>query len=121
MARHGNVEPQDSNYYNEEQAVNELLNAGVVGASGASLSSVADSASSQVLLSANTARKGCVIHNDSTAILRIAFAATCSATAFTYRLVPQAAFTMSSPVYQGIISGIWESDASGSARITELS
>lgn len=94
---------------------NEIIS----GQSGtATLSSVAGNASSVTLLGANTSRKGMVIHNDSSAILYVAFAATATTSAFTYRLNP---FDTLEPKvnYTGLITGIWVS-ATGNARITEL-
>ena len=109
-----------SNYYNKEVALNELLLGGA-GLATATLSSVSDSAASQTLLSANSERKGCVIYNDSTVILYVAFAATATTSAFTYRLAPTATLELfGEKNYTGVISGIWASDASGAARITEI-
>jgi hypothetical protein len=89
------------------------------GSSASVLTNVASSASSGVLLAANPARKGCIIFNDSTATLYIAYAPTCSATAYTYQIASQQTFESPSLIYQGIISGVWAS-ANGYARITEL-
>lgn len=92
-------------------------------ASTADLSNVNDSAaSSQTLLVANASRKGFIIYNDSTAILYVKFGATASTTSFTYRLTPNAVLEMlNGVIYTGLVTGIWASDASGAARITELS
>lgn len=112
--------PSSSNFYNKEVALNELLSGGL-GLSTATLSSVSDLDTSQTLLSANSDRKGLVIYNDSTAILYVAFAATATTSAFTYRLVPTATLELfGEKNYVGVISGIWASNASGAARITEL-
>jgi hypothetical protein len=84
------------------------------------LSNVAASASNVTLLAANTSRRRIVLHNDSTAKLRVKFGATASTTSFTLAL--NAYETYESPnmnVYTGIIDGIWES-ATGSARLTEM-
>ena len=88
-------------------------------ASTATLTSVADAATSATILAANTSRMGAIIHNNSTAILYIKFGATASATSYTYRLEPNATWEMAAPVYTGIIDGIWSANASGSAYITE--
>lgn len=88
---------------------------------GATLASVNDSASTGVLQAANTARRGWYCKNDSTTILYIAFAATATTTAYTVSLEPGAFYEMPQPAYTGVISGIWSADASGAARLTELS
>ncbi len=82
------------------------------------ITSVAGSATSVSILSANAARKGFTVYNDSTAIAKIAFAATASATAFTVLLQPNS-FYENNTLYTGVISAIWAS-AAGSARVTEL-
>lgn len=90
------------------------------GSATATLANVSGSASSVTLLAANTARKGCVIMNDSTAILYVKFGATASATSFTYKLSGGETLELLGPVvYTGIITGIWAS-ATGAARVTEL-
>lgn len=86
--------------------------------SSAAMSSVAGSASSASLLASNSSRKGICLFNDSTAICRVAFGATASATAFTVLLQPNS-FYENGTLYTGAISGIWAS-ATGNMRITEL-
>lgn len=82
--------------------------------------SVAASATDVTLLASNANRKGCIIYNDSTAILYILLAnSTSSATAFTQKLYQDEAYTLDFN-YTGIIKGIWAS-ATGNARITEFS
>lgn len=88
-------------------------------ATGASLSNVASSATSVTLLAANAARRGAVIHNDSTAALYVKFGATASATSFTYLLTAGAVLEFPLPTYVGVVDGIWAS-ANGNARCTEL-
>lgn len=95
------------------------VNPAPLAASTATLSSVSGSASTGTLVAANTSRKGLIIHNDSSAILYIAFAATATNSAFTIRLNPFDTYEMKTPLYSGVISGIWAS-ATGAARITEL-
>lgn len=112
--------PSDSNYYNKEVALNELLTGGE-GLSSATITSVSDSDSAQTLLSANSDRKGSIIFNDSTAILYVSLGSTATTTNFSYRLTPNATLELfAEKNFTGLISGIWESDASGAARITEL-
>lgn len=82
------------------------------------ITSVAASATSVTILVSNAGRKGFSLYNDSTSILKIAYAATASATAFTVSLQPGSYFE-NSVNYTGIVTGIWNS-AAGSARVTEL-
>jgi len=123
--RTGNVLPSASNYYNKEVALNELLFQFLIGGGGgatATLTQVADNASSVTLLAANDSRRGFVIVNTSSAILFIAFAATATTSTFTYRLVPTATLEcFGNNNFTGVISGIWASDpGTGSAVITEF-
>lgn len=85
----------------------------------AALTSVASSASTGSLVAARTLRKGLVIVNESTANLYVAYAATASLTAYSYKVAAAATLEMPQPVYNGAVSGIWDA-ANGNARITEL-
>lgn len=86
----------------------------------ATLSNVAGSASSVVILAANANRLGATIYNDSTAILYLKFGTTASTTSFTVKLNPDDFYELSGPpLYTGILHGIWGS-ATGAARVTEL-
>ena len=85
----------------------------------AAITSVASAATSTVLLPANPARRRVIFYNDSTKNLRVAFAATASATAFTALLPGKSLYESDLNDYTGIISGIWEA-ANGFARITEI-
>lgn len=89
-------------------------------ANTATLANVADSASSVTLQASNASRIGWACFNDSTEILYIKFGATASTTSFTVRVAAGGYYEMPRPVYTGIIDGIWANDASGSARVTEL-
>lgn len=86
----------------------------------ATLANVADTATSTALIAANTARLHAKCHNDSTVVLYINYGATASATAFTEKVEPGGSWYMEWPTYTGVVNGIWASDASGSARCTEL-
>lgn len=86
----------------------------------AALSSVAASVTTVSILASNAARKGFVLVNDSASIVYVAFAATATATAFTYMLKANSVVESPNWVYTGAISGIWVS-AVGSLRVTELS
>lgn len=85
----------------------------------ATTSQIADNASSTTLLSANNARLGASIHNDSSAVLYVKLGTTASATDYTVRMVQYAYYEVPYG-YVGRIDGIWASDpGDGAARITE--
>lgn len=85
----------------------------------ATLTNVSDTATSTTLLSANAARLGASIHNDSTVVLYVKFGTTASATSFTVKMAADAHYEVPFG-FTGRIDGIWASDASGAARITEF-
>jgi hypothetical protein len=85
----------------------------------AALTSVAGLATSAVLVAANPARRQVVIYNDAAKNLRIAFAATATATAFTHLIPSKQTLVLDLNGYTGDIAGIWEA-AGGNARITEV-
>ena len=85
----------------------------------ATLSNVSSSASSVSILAANSRRKGLVLVNDSTQAVYIAFAATASATSFTFKMTDASMLIMDPPIYTGPISAIWAA-ANGSMRVTEF-
>ena len=85
----------------------------------ATLTTVAASATSVSLLVSNTARRQVFIQNDGNADLRVAFAATASATAYTVLIPKNGQWDSVLNSYTGAIAGIWTS-ATGSARITEV-
>lgn len=83
------------------------------------VTSQTDQATSVTLLASNASRLGAVIYNDSDVALYVKCGATASATSFTYKVA--AAGTVELPYgYTGIVDGIWASDSTGSARITEF-
>lgn len=90
-------------------------------ASVATRTDVGDTATSTTVLASNANRKGASIFNDSGAILYLLYgnAAAASATNFFDKLFPgdrhevEAGFT-------GILTGVWASDAGGTARVTEI-
>jgi hypothetical protein len=86
---------------------------------GATLTNVNDTATSTTLLSGNTARRAATIYNDSTVDLYVKFGITASTTSFTVKIGPQGYYEVPTG-YVGRIDGIWASDASGAARITEM-
>ena len=101
----------------EDAAPLPVVVAGTV--SGAALTPVPASVTSVSLLAARPGRRGAIVVNDGNATLCLAYAATASLTAYTYKLPPNATFEMPLPIYSGAISGIWNG-ALGSAVITEL-
>lgn len=112
----------DTDYYNIEVCLNEILSAlgGAGSESNATVSSVDDSDSSQTLLAADSARKGFIIYNNSAVILYAKFASTAATDSdFTVRINPfQVHEEMGAGIYKGAITGIWASDGSGAALVT---
>lgn len=88
-------------------------------ASSSAVTSVNDTASSTTLLAANANRLGATVYNDSTVALYLKLGATASLTSFTVKMAADSYYEVPF-AYTGIIDGIWASDASGSARITEI-
>ena len=119
--RFGTKRPQDSNYFNKEVSLNELLGVFISGTTGdADVTSVGDEIASTTLLAANADRRGFILFNDSTAICYVKFGVTASTSSFTVRLTPYAVYTSDFPVYRGLVTGIWSADSGGSMRITEV-
>ena len=82
------------------------------------ITSVAASTSSVVLLAANAARFGSTIANDTDGILYIKLGIGASISSYTVKLAVDSYYE--SPFgYVGIITGVWDT-MSGSARVTEL-
>lgn len=82
-------------------------------------SSVSDTASSTQLLASNSERKGAAIWNDSSAVLYVLLGSdTASATNCTAKVAADGYYE-TPPTYLGEVKGIWASDSSGAARITE--
>ena len=90
----------------------------ILSSSIGTLANVASSASSVTLLSANTARRGATIFNDSTQLLYVKFGTTASTTSFTIRMATLSYYEVPFG-YTGRIDGIW-SVANGNARVTEV-
>jgi ornithine carbamoyltransferase len=99
-------------------ADNDVTVTALAVAAAATLANVSDTSSSTTLLASNAARLAAIIYNDSTVGLYVKYGATASATSFTYFL--DAGESYREERYTGVIDGIWESDASGTARVTEL-
>lgn len=78
---------------------------------------VPDTASSVELLAANAKRREVIIYNDSTAVLYVKFGTVATSTDFTIKLQADQGITSS---YRGAIAGIWASDSTGGAQVTEI-
>ena len=80
---------------------------------------VADSASSQTILAANTGRIRATIVNDSTVTLYLRESASAATTSvYTYKMYPDETVIIDD--YNGALTGIWSSNASGSAVVSEV-
>ncbi len=86
--------------------------------STAALTQVTPSTPAAVILVADTIRKEALIYNNSTANLYPAFTGTASTSAFAVKLATNTADALPTPLYKGVISGIWDA-ANGSAQVTE--
>lgn len=84
------------------------------------ITTVAASATSVTLLAANPARRRLVINNHSGSAVFVAFAATATATAYTYKIPANSNVDGVLNDYTGIVTGIWNT-ATGNAIITEIS
>ena len=83
------------------------------------LTNVASAAVTTLLLAANPDRRRMIIYNDSSKNLRVAFAPTAGATAFTLLIPSKGLYESGLNDYTGDVSGIWEA-ANGFARVTEV-
>jgi hypothetical protein len=93
-----------------------------VDSDGAStITRVTQSATSVMIVAANTSRGYMIIHNDSPANLYIKYGTTASATSYTYKIRPDAIFEMHpSYHYESQIDGIWDAAGSGAAQVTDM-
>lgn len=85
----------------------------------ATVTAVASSATVVTLAAGNIDRGGLIIHNDSTAVLRIKYGAGASASSFSERIEAKQTFYLPEPIFTGQITGIWES-VDGNAYVTEF-
>lgn len=73
------------------------------------------------ILAANPRRQGVVIYNTSSAILYLKYGAAATTSSFTYAIAASGQWTMPADhQYVGLLTGIWASDQSGAAIITEI-
>jgi len=83
-------------------------------------STVGDAAASTTILAANSARRGASIINTSSAILYLDMSGgTATATTRHHVQLVQGAYFEVPFGYTGLITGIWASDAGGSANVVE--
>lgn len=86
----------------------------------AAITTVARSATTQVILASNSSRKGFLLHNDTAAICYVAFAATATTALFTLRVAANSLYESPIPCYTGVISGIWSGGGANNLIVTEL-
>ncbi len=79
----------------------------------ATLANVASSATNVTLKAANTSRRGLIIVNDADVAVCVKFGATATTTSYTVKIAAAGYFEMPSPIYQGIVDGIWVSSPTG--------
>tara|TARA_R110000868_G_scaffold148399_7_gene370319 strand:- start:70 stop:1002 length:933 start_codon:yes stop_codon:yes gene_type:complete len=85
----------------------------------ATLTNVTSSATTATILASNSNRRMATIYNDSTSALYLKYGATASATSYTIKMEAGAYYELPTPVYTGVLDGIWIS-ANGFARVTEM-
>lgn len=89
--------------------------------STATLTQVNRSNASTTLKAANSSRRGLVLYNNTGAVCYVSFAATSSTTAFTLAINNNETVSLDkTPIYTGIITGIWGSNGAGQMMVTEL-
>jgi hypothetical protein len=92
------------------------------GSTTSAITSVGASTTSVTLDATDANRKLVIIYNNTTsANLYIAFGATASTSAFTYKIAPGGSYESGIFVYTGNIYGIWDATSAGSAMVTEVS
>lgn len=100
------------------------LNALQTGPATGTISSVNDNNADTTILASNASRKGATIFNDSTVTLYLALAnVTATTSVYSVQLLAGDYYELpvvQGGVYTGIIKGIWASNASGAARVTEF-
>jgi len=78
------------------------------------------SVTSIILLSGNLRRAQAIIFNDSPSEMYIMLGPSASYSAgFTYDMWPYSTLELPQPIYNGVVSGVWQQQT-GSARVTEL-
>lgn len=82
--------------------------------------SLASATGSATIITANDSRRGLTISNTDANPLYIKFGATASATSMTAIVPTFTTWTMTDPIYTGVIDGIWTVNGSGAANATEM-
>lgn len=111
--------PAGSNNIGDVDIASSVVLTTKLASATATLTNVNDTNVSTTLLASNSSRLGATIHNDSTAILYVKFGTTASTTSYTVKMVADSYYEVPYG-YTGRIDGVWASDASGAARITEM-
>lgn len=89
--------------------------------SSSAVTSVNDSNAVQTLLAANTSRKGYKVFNDTTVTAYVKLGTAATTSDYSYQIAPGGFYE--SPVgenYTGALTCIWSADASGAAKLTEM-
>ena len=81
---------------------------------------VASAAVTTTLLTARTNRRGATIVNTDPNTLRVKFGPGAAANSFSYALQSGQTLEFPQPIYDGIVTGIWDADGAGVAAITEV-
>lgn len=99
-----------------------LVNPSNQTSTAAAVTSVNDQATNIQLLAANANRKGVLLHNNSPSTLYIKYGGTASIAAggWSVKIPADAYWEMPMPVNTEALHGIWSSDSTGYAQITEL-
>jgi len=103
----------------EEIAPEAKLNTSPASAATTVVSSVPSSGSAVTLISATASRSFFMIYNDSTESLYVKFGTGASTADFTVKILAGGYFESASPIYTGLVSGIWSAE-NGNALVTEL-
>ncbi len=88
----------------------------------ATVTNVADTASSAQLLASTAGRLGCLLFNASLQTLYVLYGTTASIAAggYSFAIEPGGYWEMPSPLYTGRIDGIWAANSAEYVQITEL-
>lgn len=92
----------------------------IIKSATSTITRVASSVTSILLIAANSSREGLLLYNDSSATQTIKFGTTASSTDFTVKLTPRMFYEVASPIYVGRIDVI-SSSTNGAIQVTELS
>lgn len=84
------------------------------------VTSVPASATSVMIKAANADRTGLLVYNDADKALYLNFGQTASLTMFTVKVLAGGYYEVPTPVYSGIVAGIWDAAPAGAVRVTEL-